>query len=131
MAEVVSTSLASSTKRLALTYAGAANITPDDTPYTDGEIVREGPVGDQGDGKYSSGRGGTGNVVGQPVNKAGGLPHDDDIVPETATRLAKEESHHFGRGGSGNVQHAHERERQGSGVLDKAKHALHLDKDKK
>ena len=132
MAEVVSTSLASSTGNFALIYAGAANITPDDTPYTDGEIVREGQVGDQGDGKYSSGRGGTGNVVGQPTHKAGGLPHDEDIVPETATRIAKEESHHFGRGGSGNVQHVHEKkERQGSGVLEKAKNALHLDKDKK
>lgn len=34
---------------------GAANIGKDSTPYTDGEIVREGPVGDQGDGPYSSG----------------------------------------------------------------------------
>ena len=115
-----------------LTYAGAANIAPDDTVYTDGEIVREGPVGDQGDGKYSSGRGGVGNVVGQPVNKAGGLPHDDDMVPETATRTAREESHHFGRGGAGNTHHVHEKKgKEGGGMLDKAKHALHLDKDKK
>lgn len=34
---------------------GAGNIAPDETRYTDGEIVREGPVGDQGDGAYSTG----------------------------------------------------------------------------
>ena len=34
---------------------GVGNINPDDTPYTDGEIVREGPTGDQGDGAYSVG----------------------------------------------------------------------------
>jgi hypothetical protein len=34
---------------------GAANISRDDTPYTDGEIVREGLVGDQGDGAFSTG----------------------------------------------------------------------------
>ncbi len=34
---------------------GAGNIGPDDKIYTDGEIVREGPVGDQGDGAYSAG----------------------------------------------------------------------------
>ena len=130
MAVVVSRVPGSCTREPSLTYAGAANIAPDDTVYTDGEIVREGPVGDQGDGKYSSGRGGVGNVVGQPVEKAGGLPHDEDIVPETATRIAKEESHHFGRGGAGNAQHVHEK-KEGGGMLDKAKHALHLDKDKK
>ncbi len=34
---------------------GAGNIEPDSKTYTDGEIVREGPVGDQGDGAYSTG----------------------------------------------------------------------------
>jgi hypothetical protein len=34
---------------------GAGNIEPDSQIYTDGEIVREGPVGDQGDGAYSTG----------------------------------------------------------------------------
>ena len=34
---------------------GAGNITPDETPYADGGIVREGPLGDQGDGSYSAG----------------------------------------------------------------------------
>jgi len=34
---------------------GAGNIAPDEKAYTDGEIVREGSIGDQGDGAYSSG----------------------------------------------------------------------------
>lgn len=38
---------------------GAGNINPDDTPYVDGEVVREGVVGSHGDGAYSAGRGGT------------------------------------------------------------------------
>lgn len=36
---------------------GAANIRPDSQPYADGEITRQGPVGDQGDGAYSAGVG--------------------------------------------------------------------------
>jgi hypothetical protein len=35
--------------------SGAANINADDMPYADGSIVREGHVGDQGDGAYSTG----------------------------------------------------------------------------
>lgn len=35
--------------------SGAGNIERDEKAYTDGEIVREGPLGDQGDGTYSSG----------------------------------------------------------------------------
>jgi hypothetical protein len=34
---------------------GQGNIGADPTPYVDGEIVRSGPVGDQGDGAYSAG----------------------------------------------------------------------------
>ena len=79
---------------------GAANFARDETPYTDGEITREGPVGTQGDGPYSAGRGGVGNIdkdgVAQP--KVG----DEDIVPETAIRESKNEPMHFGRGGAGN-----------------------------
>ncbi|KAG0650590.1 hypothetical protein D0Z07_2763 [Hyphodiscus hymeniophilus] len=40
---------------------GAGNIGADDTPYGDGEIVREGVVGDHGDGAFSTGRGGAAN----------------------------------------------------------------------
>lgn len=101
-----------------LTCAGAANIRPDDTPYVDGEIVREGPVGDQGDGPYSAGRGGAGNIAtdGEPTT----TPHDAEIIPETAVRVAKEESHHVGRGGAGNEAHAHDKKHEG--LADKLKH---------
>lgn len=91
---------------------GAANIRPDDTPYADGEIVREGPVGNQGDGPYSAGRGGAGNI-----DKDGALTGhqvgDEDIVPETATRPAKEhENFHYGRGGAGNEIHHKPKEKE-------------------
>lgn len=49
------------------------------------------------------------------------------MVPEQATRVEKQESHHFGRGGAGNESHVHEK-KEGEGLLEKAKHALHLDK---
>lgn len=109
-----------------LTCPGAANITKDNTVYADGGIVREGVEGDQGDGIYSSGRGGAGNVGGKPI-VGDGQPHDEEIIPETATRVEKKESHHYGRGGEGNVHHVHEK-KEGGSLLDKAKHALHLDK---
>ena len=38
---------------------GAGNIAPDPNVYVDGEITREGPEGDQGDGAYSTGVSGT------------------------------------------------------------------------
>lgn len=82
---------------------GAANIRPDDTPYADGEITREGPVGDQGDGPYSAGRGGAGNIAKDAATSD--QIGDEDIVPETATRQAKHENYHFGRGGAGNEYH--------------------------
>ena len=113
-------------KSCLLTTTGAANIGPDDTVYADGEIVREGVEGDQGDGKYSSGRGGAANISGKAVQHLG-QPHDETVVPETATRLSKDESHHYGRGGAGNVQHTHEK-KEGESFMDKAKHALHMDK---
>jgi hypothetical protein len=86
---------------------GAANIGPDTNTYVDGEITREGPIGNQGDGSYSAGRGGAGNIDHEAGFSKHGAPHDSDAVPETATRIAKEESHHVGRGGAGNEQHVH------------------------
>jgi hypothetical protein len=106
--------------------SGAANIRPDDTPYVDGGIVREGAEGDQGDGKYSAGRGGQGNIGGVPVTGAH-APHDSDMVPETAMRVEKKESHHVGRGGAGNEAHVHEK-KEGGGLIDKVKGALGLGK---
>ena len=38
---------------------GAGNINPDNTKYVDGEVVRVGAEGSQGDGAFSTGRGGT------------------------------------------------------------------------
>jgi hypothetical protein len=104
---------------------GAANIGPDTNTYVDGEITREGPVGNQGDGSYSAGRGGAGNIDHEAGTAKHGAPHDSDIVPETATRIAKEESHHVGRGGAGNEQHAHakkeEHKKDGGGFVEKIK----------
>lgn len=91
--------------------------------------MREGPVGDQGDGLYSSGRGGTGNIAGAPTTLHGPA-HDEDVVPETATRIAKEESHHIGRGGAGNERHVHqEKKAPHESLLDKAKELLKGKKD--
>lgn len=71
--------------------------------YTDGEIVREGPVGDQGDGPYSSGRGGAGNISVDHESRV--HVGDAEIVPETAIREAKPGNYHYGRGGAGNEVH--------------------------
>lgn len=70
--------------------------------------MREGPVGDQGDGPYSAGRGGAGNIAkdGTVVSKVG----DAEYVPETAIREAKNENFHYGRGGAGNEIHHKQKE---------------------
>lgn len=65
--------------------------------------MRQGTPGDQGDGAYSSGRGGAGNI-GSPGLKPKKDEGDGDVVPEAAIR--QEEPHktyHVGRGGEGNV----------------------------
>ncbi|MCJ1445296.1 MAG: hypothetical protein MMC23_005801 [Stictis urceolatum] len=112
---------------------GAANISKDDTPYADGEIIREGPVGDQGDGAFSTGRGGQGNI-GSPGVKAteGAHPHDQDVVPETASRDDRHQDYHVGqtlltnnvlqRGGEGNEVHQHDEKH--TGLADKLKNKL-------
>ncbi len=48
---------------------GAGNINADDTPYVDGEVVREGVIGSHGDGVYSAGRGGTFSLSLPPSQK--------------------------------------------------------------
>lgn len=108
---------------------GAANIKPDDTPYADGEIIREGPVGNQGDGPYSSGRGGVGNI--DQEHGMSSQVGDEDIVPDIATRQTKHEPQHFGRGGAGNlVKPDHDDSHKGSheSFKDKVKDALHIGK---
>lgn len=69
----------------------------------DGEIVREGAVGDHGDGPFSTGRGGAANV-GSPGIKPTER-HDKEVIPEVAMRPSQDEAH-VGRGGAGNVHHA-------------------------
>lgn len=106
------------------TPPGAANIRPDDTPYADGEIVREGPVGDQGDGPYSAGRGGAGNIA-KDATATGGEVGDADIVPETALREAKSENYHYGRGGAGNEHHSRHDKETHESLKEKVKDIFH------
>ncbi|KAM0128769.1 hypothetical protein ACHAQE_010474 [Botrytis cinerea] len=82
--------------------AGAGNIGADSTQYVDGEIVRQGPAGDHGDGAFSVGRGGAANIgsPGLPATKRS----DMDSIPDAALRPSTDgEVVHFGRGGEGNV----------------------------
>jgi hypothetical protein len=84
--------------------------------YVDGEIVREGPYGDQGDGAYSAGvstfspikpkpptnapnstqRGGAGNIGSPMVRPVSRAPHDADMIPELAVRDSVDETYHTG-----------------------------------
>ncbi|CAG8951298.1 hypothetical protein HYFRA_00008048 [Hymenoscyphus fraxineus] len=103
---------------------GAGNIGVDNTPYGDGEIVREGAAGDHGDGAFSTGRGGAANI-GSPNQKAT-VRKDEEAIPEAALRPSTEnQDHHVGRGGEGNV---HLAEKQGpkhpEGLADKLKNKL-------
>lgn len=83
---------------------GQGNIGADPTPYVDGEIVRSGPVGDQGDGAYSAGRGGAGNIGSPHVRPSTpGVVHDNVVIPESAVRQSLDGDYHVGRGGQGNV----------------------------
>ncbi|TQV95848.1 hypothetical protein IF1G_05677 [Cordyceps javanica] len=80
---------------------GAGNITADDTRYVDGEVVREGVIGSHGDGVYSAGRGGAGNIgdKGHPATER----KDRDIIPDAAVRHSTDTGdYHTGRGGAGN-----------------------------
>jgi len=82
--------------------------------YADGEIVREGYVGDQGDGAFSTGvsiyistlshratadmtpkRGGAANI-GSPGLKHSMQPHDEEAIPEIALRHDQPGNHHVG-----------------------------------
>ncbi|KAH8645466.1 hypothetical protein BX600DRAFT_519479 [Xylariales sp. PMI_506] len=99
---------------------GAGNISVDDTKYVDGEIVRVGDAGSHGDGAFSTGRGGEGNI-----GDAGKLPTvraDKDLIPEEAQRAAEDADVHTGRGGAGNVQLAPEHKKQKEIEADLAAH---------
>ncbi|KAL4918774.1 hypothetical protein BDW62DRAFT_180342 [Aspergillus aurantiobrunneus] len=82
---------------------GQGNICPDSTEYIDGGIVREGPVGDQGDGAYSAGRGGAGNIGSPHAKPTTKVPHDTEFIPEISVRPSMDGDYHTGRGGQGNV----------------------------
>ncbi|BCS22300.1 DUF3602 domain-containing protein [Aspergillus puulaauensis] len=82
---------------------GQGNIGPDSNEYIDGGIVREGPIGDQGDGAYSAGRGGAGNIGSPHVKPTAKIPHDAEFIPEISVRQSMEGDYHTGRGGQGNV----------------------------
>ncbi|PGH03303.1 hypothetical protein GX51_04173 [Blastomyces parvus] len=83
---------------------GQGNINPDPIQYADAEIVRQGPEGDQGDGAYSAGRGGAGNIGSAGVHPVSSEVHDTDIIPELAIRPSQDGDYHTGRGGLGNIR---------------------------
>ncbi|KAI1802444.1 hypothetical protein F4811DRAFT_396880 [Daldinia bambusicola] len=90
---------------------GAGNITPDNTMYVDGEIVRQGPEGSHGDGAFSTGRGGAANIA-DASKPPSAMRADREVVPEEATRPSTDgESFHVGRGGAANV-HLSEQDKQ-------------------
>jgi len=102
---------------------GAGNITEDPTPYGDGEIVREGVVGDHGDGAFSTGRGGAANI-GSPGLKAT-QRKDDVAIPETALRPSQDDqTYHTGRGGEGNIHTPDPASKHPEGLADKLKNKL-------
>ncbi|KAH8814982.1 hypothetical protein F5884DRAFT_158982 [Xylogone sp. PMI_703] len=105
---------------------GAGNIRQDATPYGDGEIVREGAVGDHGDGAFSTGRGGAANI-GSPGLKADHRK-DNEVVPEVALRPSMDkENFHTGRGGEGNVHIAESKSSKSKhpeGLADKLKYKI-------
>ncbi|GKZ87886.1 hypothetical protein AnigIFM59636_005802 [Aspergillus niger] len=100
-----------------------------------GRGVREGVYGDQGDGAYSAGRGGAGNIGSPHVRPTSKIPHDAEMIPELAIRQSVDGDYHTGRGGQGNVhldeEHKKEKEEKKhhkgpahEGLADKLKHKL-------
>lgn len=118
---------------------GAGNIGQDPNTYVDGGIVREGIAGQSDRGEYSAGRGGAGNMIPSP---RGGTPapgvESEEVVPESAMRSGEGyENYHTGRGGKGNVHKdkygghsGPQEEGKKEKLMDKAKHALGMDKPK-
>ncbi|KAH7027369.1 uncharacterized protein B0I36DRAFT_364579 [Microdochium trichocladiopsis] len=82
---------------------GAGNINPDATEYVDGGITRQGVEGPHGDGAFSTGRGGGGNI-GDAGTPPAPVRADKDVIPEAAVRASLDSNHHTGRGGAANVQ---------------------------
>ncbi|KAK4550243.1 hypothetical protein LTR36_003210 [Oleoguttula mirabilis] len=133
---------------------GAGNIGEDSNTYVPGDIVREGFLGESERPEYSAGRGGAGNMVGSPRSGSpaaksprmapmgsprSGTPvsASEDFIPETAMRSGEgHENFHTGRGGQGNVHkekyggHSSPQDGRKQSIVDKAKHAIGLDKHK-
>ncbi|EGR47637.1 hypothetical protein MKX07_001791 [Trichoderma sp. CBMAI-0711] len=108
---------------------GAGNIDVDDTKYVDGEVVRTGIMGSHGDGAFSAGRGGAGNIA--DVGTTSKHRNDTDVVPEAAVRVSQDgQGYHTGRGGAGNEHrvdepaHAKPRPVAPVGLADKLKSKL-------
>ncbi|KND90273.1 hypothetical protein TOPH_05087 [Tolypocladium ophioglossoides CBS 100239] len=112
---------------------GAGNINVDDTPYVDGEVVRTGAEGSHGDGAYSAGRGGAGNIA--DIGTAASQRKDQDAIPEVAVRSSQDaQDYHTGRGGAGNEHTAVDLEKKAAdearlagapiGLADKLKEKL-------
>lgn len=58
--------------------------------------MREGPAGDQGDGAFSTGRGGAANIGSPGQEPVTTMKGDHDVVPETALRESGEGEYHTG-----------------------------------
>ncbi|KAI9821429.1 MAG: hypothetical protein M1826_000665 [Phylliscum demangeonii] len=88
---------------------GQGNIGADSTPYTDGEIIREGVSTPGVDGAYSTGfiltvqqRGGSGNIASAGMKAT--YRNSEEVVPEAAMHPSMEDqNYHVGRGGDGNA----------------------------
>jgi len=107
---------------------GTGNISKDDTPYGDGEIVRQGIEG-EGGAAFSTGRGGAANI-GSPGLKAVQRT-DDEIIPDSAIRQSLEgQNVHVGRGGAGNVLPTDDKVQMHRGLADKLKDKLFRRKPK-
>jgi len=101
---------------------GQGNIRADSTEYVDASVVRQGEVGDQGDGAYSAGRGGAGNIGSPHIRPTcPSKAHDVDVIPDIAAREPPTTSDghgdfHVGRGGQGNIHldesHQHRKHQQ-------------------
>lgn len=97
--------------------------------YGDGEIVREGAVGDHEDGAFSTGRGGVANI-GSPKIEASKRT-DHEAIPESALRPSSEhDTYHTGRGGEGNIHEADKaaKPKHPVGLADKLKNKLFKNK---
>ncbi|PHH89499.1 hypothetical protein CDD83_5964 [Cordyceps sp. RAO-2017] len=100
---------------------GAGNFNADKTEYVDGEVVRLGDEGSHGDGAYSAGRGGAGNIA--DVGTATGQRKDQEVVPDAAIRASQDnkQDFHTGRGGAGNEHTSMDSDRRSTAAKSQTK----------